>query len=498
MKKILIPVIILFSASLFTFLFYKQSFGINLLLFELIIIAIILFVQKDKLQSVYARFICAATVISGASVVINYTTFAIVINILSFFILTGVLIYPRAKSLMTSLELSFSNTVLSLQKFFDDMGEMKTAGISFRTIAHRLKILVIPFVIVGLFLTIYNVSSPFFNNAFADAMTKINDLLKKVDFNLVLVFTSGILCSIYPLVRVPLPVSIDKDKNASLLMLRMRKRVRLANPFALKREVISAKFLLIVLNLLLFVVNALDIWYVWFNFTWNGFYLKQFVHEGTYLLILSILISIGIVLYFFRGNVNFYKRSGILKKLAMLWMIQNAVLAVSVGIRNYWYIEYFALAYKRIGVIFFLLLTLYGIYTVIMKIRNRHSAFYLFRNNSMALFVVLLFMSLFNWDTIIAKYNFSHYQTSFVHYDFLSSLPAKTLPYLDKTREELAVIDSYQQKQFRFGVKYMTSDEYFEKIDRKKNLFKEKWESKKLLSWNYAEYSAYKNLTGSF
>ena len=78
-----------------------------------------------------------------------------------------------------------------------------------------------------------------------------------------------------------------------------------------------------------------------------------------------ILISIIISLYLFRGNQNFYKKSVLLKKLALAWLAQNVILAFSVGIRNVHYIEHYALAHKRIGVFFFLLATIIGLALVI-------------------------------------------------------------------------------------------------------------------------------------
>ena len=112
----------------------------------------------------------------------------------------------------------------------------------------------------------------------------------------------------------------------------------------------------------------------------------------------------------------------------------------------------------------------------------------------MAILVVMFFISMFNWDAIIARYNFSHYKTAFIHYDFLSSLPDKTLPYIEKSQEELEQIDRSQEKLFRLQMKYMSSAEYFAKVEKKKAAFKSRWEEKGFLSWNYAEYFAYQNL----
>ena len=84
--------------------------------------------------------------------------------------------------------------------------------------------------------------------------------------------------------------------------------------------------------------------------------------------------------------------------------------------------------------------------------------------------------------------------TSFIHYDFLSGLPYKTIPYLDKTKEELAEINSYQENLFRFAMVYMSLEKYYEKIKSGKEEFKTYWEEKSFQSWNYAGYAAYYRL----
>jgi len=68
------------------------------------------------------------------------------------------------------------------------------------------------------------------------------------------------------------------------------------------------------------------------------------------------------------------------------------------------------------------------------------------------------------------------------------------LPYLDKMKEELAAIDSAQEKLFRFNIPYMTSASYYNKVAFRKKGFQRHWESKGFLSWNYAEHNAYHKL----
>lgn len=180
--------------------------------------------------------------------------------------------------------------------------------------------------------------------------------------------------------------------------------------------------------------------------------------------------------------------------MCYVWLIQNSILAVSVGIRNFWYIHYFALAYKRIGVIIFLLATLYGIITVLIKIRKQKSTFYLLRTNALFMFVLLILSSGINWDQLIVRYNFQHAETAFLHLDYLATLSDQSLPELDKSLAELQRLDIIQKGLFPFEKKYMTPGQYCYIIDDRIRRFKTKWESQSILSWNLPDFLAYRKL----
>jgi hypothetical protein len=214
-----------------------------------------------------------------------------------------------------------------------------------------------------------------------------------------------------------------------------------AKPFRtldLRKEFYAAAAVFGLVNALLLVVNAIDIRWLWFGFVPKpGFDLTQFVHEGTYVLIFSILLAMGIVLWFFRRNLNFYAAGlPLLRWGATVWVLQNAVLAASVGLRNYYYILHAGLAYKRIGVCFFLLLTLFGLGTVLLKIWQRRSAYGLVRLNALAVYAVLLMLAAGNWEVWMARYNLqSRFRT--IDIGFLLDMPGRVLPTLLARRELL-------------------------------------------------------------
>ncbi|MEZ4987511.1 MAG: DUF4153 domain-containing protein [Saprospiraceae bacterium] len=160
------------------------------------------------------------------------------------------------------------------------------------------------------------------------------------------------------------------------------------------------------LNLLLGGINILDIMYVWLGSSPLGASeLSQYVHEGTWLLFFSILLAMLVVLYFFRGNLNFHPHRKRLVQVAYVWLAQNAFLALSVGMRNGRYIQHYDLAHGRVVVLFFLLLVLFGLYTMYRKVRKPGTLFYWVQTNGVAVLVALLLAASVNWDALITRYN---------------------------------------------------------------------------------------------
>lgn len=196
----------------------------------------------------------------------------------------------------------------------------------------------------------------------------------------------------------------------------------------------------------------------------------------------------AILLYFFRGNQNFAPYKDKLKILATIWIAQNIILVISVGIRNYHYIAQHGLAYKRIGVIFFLLLTLFGIYTMYQKITHQKSLFYLLKTNGWSVYVAFLIMSLINWDFVIFNHNVNHPLKKNIDVPFLLSLSDKTLPLVDQHRELLDYPNTYTEREYQnYHLLYQ------QRIDSLKADYKDfSWQS-----WSYLDHKAYTHFNTS-
>ena len=488
------PLIVFGLIVLFVYLFYNHPPGLNILVFEVLLICCNLYYIKVKLTprliTLLITFITTALLF-----VINYTTISLLFNLVNITLVVAYLNQPLLKSLLYPF--------IGGLKLFPKSAGIYLSDLSQRTALRNkpslITIAIFPILIAVFYIFIYSASSPFFNNAINKAGIIIGNIFYwEIDYlQLFLLVVIG-LFAITPFFYYNNNLRIfNKDIISKDYLTRIRQKNKRIKVLGLLNEYRSGIILFSLLNLILFVVNILDITNIWFGFEWNGQYLKQFVHEGTYILIFSIILSIGLILFYFRNNLNFYSKNNFLKFLAYAWLAQNAILAISVAIRNLWYIEYFALAYKRIGVIFFLIFTLILIITVIKKINQKKSYYYLAKVNSWSFFIILFSISLFNWDNIIAKYNLSNYKTSFVHWDFLAYLPGKTLHVLDISNEKIKEIEKAQENQFNFENIYLSPEEYREIIDKRKRKFINNWEGKGILSWNLAEYIAYKNLTSN-
>lgn len=496
-------IVSIISSLLLTLLFYKKSLGLNLFISEFFLLFWILKTNQIKLHSFNVILTFSGVLITLFATIITHSILSYFVNFLALFILIGILIYPETKSLLNSIKNSLFNLFPSQYSFIKSITSSSSDGFSTVKIIKRTSIFVIPILIIIVFIVIYSNSNPVFNdltNNFFDSITNFFSLNIFHNLNLSFILTLLFLLFISNLFlfKTKNENIAESDYNSNFLLHRIRvKKNSFFKMNDLKNEYKAGVFLLISLNLLLLLLNVIDIKWVWFNFEWEGQFLKQFVHEGTYLLILSILISIGLVLYFFRKNLNFYQQNKLLKYLSYAWLIQNGVLTISVAIRNFYYISYFSLAYKRIGVILFLMLTLYGLYTVFVKVKEKKTSFYLFQTNFAALFILLIVSSIVNWDKLIVNYNFKHANKSFLELNYLVNFSDKTLPVLDKPLSELKEIQFLQTEKFPFSRNYMTPENYHNFIQERKKKFLKEWERKDFLSWNLPEYLAYKKLKTS-
>ncbi len=487
------------SSILLTALFHRHYWGLNVLLFDCGLLVYLLITSQLKLKGFIPLVITMSFFLTSLAVVFTSSALAVLVHIITFMALTGLHVYPDVRSIASSLGLAITHLFTAQSQFIGGLAKLDLNGFRVGVFFRKLLVFVIPVLIILVFVLIYRQANPVFDDfafrIFDSISVFFSKLFRGFDALLIVTFVISLFISNFLVLRSD-ALGIGKiDLFASELLIRKRP----VKPYNFKKtglrsEIRAGVFLFFVLNAILLIVNVIDINWVWLNFEWDGNYLKQFVHEGTYLLIISILISIALVLFFFRGNLNFYSRNKLIRYLSYIWLAQNVILAISVAVRNVWYIEYYALAYKRIGVFVFLILTLFGLLSVLYKVHRGKSIFWLFKFNSLIAFIVLVLFSTFNWDGIIANYNVKHAGKSFLHLDFISTLSDKVLPVIDLNSAYLKEIIGRQENRYPSNMRYMSPDQYVNIISNRKQVFIKRWETSDWLEWNLPDYLAYKKL----
>ena len=452
-QKLFLPL----GVVLFDWLFWREGGGVNMLVFTVFILAV-QFVLLPRHAAVrrsgYFWLMVGGSLFGAAMMAVYGSGAAALACMASVLMLLGYVNQPHLKLVLYALLTAANSLAQAWLRVVASVRAPRNTGAGVRRSWFYGRLFLVPLGILGAFHLLFAVANPRYEALSSQVLAQLGEwlvrLLPDISIGHLLFIALGFLVTAGVVVAVPVYYFADHESRFGEFIRRQRDRVasfgvrrpdfrfRDARMLDLRKEFLAAAAVFGLVNMLLLAVNAIDINWLWFGFEPTpGFDLAQFVHEGTYVLIFSILLAMGIVLWFFRRNLNFYQ-PGLpwLRWGATVWVAQNAVLATSVGLRNYYYILNSGIAYKRIGVCFFLLLVFFGLATVLLKIWQRRSAYSLVRLNSLAAYAVLLLLAAGNWEVWIAEYNLQARFRS-VDIGFLLAMPGRTLPTLVAHRSRL-------------------------------------------------------------
>jgi hypothetical protein len=492
------------GAVLFNLLFWNEKLGLNTVLYDLFILTALFSLYPQSMRSASVRWLVLGHLVCLGMVVLHNTLLSKIA-----FIGTLSLLVPFAEYVHRSAWFAGGSMVLNalfmMASFAESILQIRTGKFKRKPVSRIIRFGIIPLIILLVFFWIYSAANDAFRQLSDKFLAQLASLFEnffdifspqRFLFFLLGLFITGALLlksrvnwfsqkdTAYNdgLRRVRLP--LKGRKKASYLVRALMGRFA-KGILALKNENTTGIISLVLLNALLLMVNVIDINYLWFNFEYNEDQpVYKMVHEGTELLIASIVLAMVILLFFFKGNLNFYRKNKWLKYGAYAWILQNLVLVISVGIRDYYYIARHGLAYKRIGVLFFLLMVLIGLLTVFIKIANKKTNYYLWRVNAWAGILVLVLSTTVHWDEFIAGYNLQRKDQVSLDIPFLLSLSDKTLPLLDQNRAALEKIEVESERRIVNGI---CVNCYTEQLrERRKHFFDRQLELS-WLSWNYSD-----------
>ncbi len=433
------------AVSIYSYLFYNQGLGVNFLIFTISLIVLLFLRNKEVIKNRNWIFIAIGSLLSASCIAYYGNGLSLAANIISLCILSAFSINPNT-SILTSLFFSaysisasyvfvILDTISRAQKREPSL-ESKSGGVKFM-------LYLVPIIIVVIFFFIYKASNPLFDN-----------FTKKINLDFVsmawILFSFGGFFLMYGFFyHKNIRMIAQNDQNASNNVFEQNSNdeKRFLN-LSIENETKSGVILFLLLNLLLLTVNVLDINFLWFDGALpKDLSYSQFVHQGTGMLIASIIIAIAIILFYFRGSLNFYEKNRSLKILTYLWVIQNAFMIISTAFRNQLYINEYCLTYKRIGVFIYLLLALIGLFTTFIKVWKTKSNWYLFRINGWLFYSVIIISCFFNWDLMVTNFNIQGAEMKQKPLDknYLVSLSYKNIPQLLTLNETIKDSVTYDE-----------------------------------------------------
>ena len=432
---------------LFDFLFYRQAPGMNALLFVPILFSLVRLSGRSAFSSRENRFAAGGMLAAGLAVALYGSVFSVFAYMGAFLLYLGFVLEPQLRLILTAMPGAALNFLFAPAKMFSDLA----ASLALKNTMPRLmklsKLLIIPLLVLFVFTTIYRFSNPLFNEGFLgldrffQAFTAWLGQYLSFGHIVFLLFTGILVCGIvykgnkFMFLQVEAGYTDELIRRKSRIP-RYRYVQRKVN--ALRDEYRMGMMLFALLNILLLLVNISEV--LWLKAEYSQASapaMSQNLHEGTVLLIFSIFLSILVILTFFRKNLNFYPGNRWLVRGAMGWIAQNGLMALNVGMRNWFYISHYGLTYKRIGVLYFLLLVIAGLVLLLIKIRQKKSIFYLLRSNAWSFYILFILFSLINWDQLITNCNLRTSTVKSPDRELLMNLPWRTLKLRDENRDKI-------------------------------------------------------------
>ncbi|WP_324023564.1 DUF4173 domain-containing protein [Maribacter sp. BPC-D8] len=400
----------LLSALAFSLLFYSKSFGLNLFLISILVVVLVSTLKETRTMSWgYAL----TYIITSIFILINPTGFTIFVHFMALMIFVGKSISSKT-SLYLSWLLGFTNLlVASIANFIQRQNSVEEKDVKKETspkLLNRLKGGFFAGVLLILFAMLYKNANPVFEN-----------LVDQISFDFISfpwVFFTFLGYIIFLNILRPLDaqelIAVDASQKNELET--PTEIEIIGQKKQLESEHTLGSFIFIALNFLLVFFLVTDGIYLFQKTDISNAEYSASVHQGVYALMFSIVLAIILILYFFRGNLNFYKENTQIKTLTYVWISLNIILIVFTSYKNFTYVEALGLTYKRIGVFVYLLLTLTGLITVYIKVAEVKSFVYLVRTNIATVFAFLVLSAAVPWDKTITYFNLSTLENPDIHY----------------------------------------------------------------------------------
>ena len=408
-----------FVILLVTFLTYKQYLGLNAFLIPLLIAVVTYFTNRSILSKKWLLSV-SLWILSGLGLFLWHLDVG-----LPLFLITGLHYFSVSFHTEISLPISLLQGIISfftgIIRFFNirvNATNIESLNESGQRIVKKTLLIIIPIVIFFIFLKLYQSANPEFERLTAFISFDFIELPFLLQFGLLSVLSYGLF--FYKPSQKIMEADLSKPEYVKAI------EDHHVNSSFLRLEWQLGLVIIATLSLLLIAFIAVDFSTI-FGYVQTELNHSENVHQGINVLIGSIVLVIVIVLYFFKGQLNF-EPSHTLKSLAYTWLFLNIVLIALIVVKNSHYIGDWGLTHKRIGVYIYLLLCIIGLVLTANKIRLKWSTSILVVKVSNTFLSILVLYGLFNWNGFIAQYNLNddHIPAENIDFDYLVNLGPET------------------------------------------------------------------------
>ncbi|RQO33162.1 DUF4173 domain-containing protein [Chryseobacterium sp. KBW03] len=443
---------IFLTAILFVIVFYDQDVGLNLGILGTVYAVLTLFrtPKKNKTGTLYALF---ATSILSSIAFAWYGDFSSFLAVVSSLLLLGYKSKNRRMKILLLVPVFIVNCCTSFCRFFNFdkwIPQKNVPGLWQKALAFIL----IPLVLVSVFFGIYSAGSNHFAALFTDY---------ELDLNLWQVFCLFVLGFFIAFNYWNYAVEKLIYKNNCFLDNDFQKDSQTPKStysfIDLDAERMSGVISFVLLNILLIFFIITYNYEQFYEVVKTPVQLSEETHERVNAVIMSIVMAILVIMFYFKSGFNFDPKAGLLKILAKIWIFLNAILVLSAALKNYEYIVNYAFTYKRLGVFAFLLLSIVGLVLTFIKIQKRKRNIFLVNMMVWYLYGTILVCSYFNWGGFITSQNIKRKDFAVnYHLTSINFSEKALLKYADEKN------DQKLKKSLQDKVKMETSKSFLSKI----------------------------------
>ena len=311
--------LLLLGCCWYIFLFTHEVLGINVLLFAIPMVGISIYKQPEILHTPFGLMITIGTLLTAIIIPLNGSDVAATLHVFSFLIFVGLTQVRTVRFIWYALVLGLSSIVTSPIAYVKNQASLLPENWS--RLFKNVQLLFIPFVVLFVFFFIYAVAFPQIGGFIDSFFEFLESLIKGINSTEIIIrFFVGILLMGGIFIKNPLSELVKERVSRLQLSINRNKKSTYkwfsTNAISLKKEYYTAILTLAMLNGLLLLVNILNYSNLLVSsMEWTIGELSDFVHYQTYVLLFGISLSILVLLFFFRRNLNFYPNNEKLKAI---------------------------------------------------------------------------------------------------------------------------------------------------------------------------------------